>query len=76
MLFFFGRGVYFSIVDVLSRIGVVSGGGGEGLALLALCPLCWHWRQSPSLKQRAHSVGVSFVTVMASTSIAYGSFWE
>ena len=36
MLFFFGRGVYFSIVDVLSRIGVVSGGGGEGLAIVGI----------------------------------------
>ena len=46
------------------------------LQLLALCPLHQHWRQSPFLKQQARLVGVSFATVIASTSIVLGSFWE
>ena len=37
--------------------------GGKALQLLALCPLRRHQRQSPSLKQQACSMGVSFVIV-------------
>ena len=39
MLFYFGRGGCFSIVDVLSRIGAASEGGGEGLAIVGVMSL-------------------------------------
>ena len=44
------------------------------LQLLALCPFFRHLRQSPSLKHLALSVGVSLEMVIASTSMALGSF--
>ena len=44
------------------------------LQLLALCPFFQHLRQSPSRKHLALSVGVSLEMVIASTSMALGSF--
>ena len=39
MLFFFGRGGRLGIVDVLSRVGAMSGGGGEGFAIVGVMSL-------------------------------------
>ena len=39
MLFYFGRGGCFSIINVLSRVGAVNGGGGEGLAIVGVMSL-------------------------------------
>ena len=39
MLFFFGRGGCFSIIDVLSRVGMASGGEGKGLAIVGVMSL-------------------------------------
>ena len=39
MLFYFGRGGCFSIVEVLSRVGAASGGGGKGLAIVGVMSL-------------------------------------